>query len=225
LNGLTHTQPDDVGILLVGPLGQSVRLTSDNGSDDDFVGTYVFDSTAAAAIPNAGGAGTTIVQSTYLPSPDGTNDSGSAAMPANFPAPAPVNPYGTTLNAFNGLNPNGIWNLYIYDDTAGDSGSIANWTLLIETLSPSAAGVTISGRVVNSIGTGIGRTSVTLTGGTLEHPLHAISNPFGYYRFADVPAGSTYIVSVVHKQYLFGQPERVVSAVDDVADLYFVALP
>lgn len=225
LNGLTHSRLDDVGILLVGPGGQTVRLTSDNGSDDNAAGDYVFDSTVAATIPDAGVAGTVIVPTTYGPSPDGADNGGSAAMPANFVAPAPAGPYGGNLNVYNGLNPNGTWNLYVYDDTAVDAGTIANWTLLIETLSPSAGGVSISGRVVNSEGRGIGRTFVTLTGGTLEHPIHAISNPFGYYRLPNAPAGSTYIVSVSHKQYLFAQPDRVVNAAADITDLDFVALP
>ena len=50
--------------------------------------------------------------------------------PDSFPAPAPAPSAATTLATFNGSNPNGTWSLYVKDDGAPDSGSIAGgWCL------------------------------------------------------------------------------------------------
>ena len=51
-----------------------------------------------------------------------------------FPAPAPAGTYGTSLDVFNGLAPNGTWRLYVVDDQANDVGAIgAGWVLTITT--------------------------------------------------------------------------------------------
>ena len=43
----------------------------------------------------------------------------------------------TNLNVFNGSNPNGVWSLYVYDDTPGNDGNIANgWTLGLTSVNP-----------------------------------------------------------------------------------------
>ena len=52
----------------------------------------------------------------------------SGATADSFPAPGPVAPYPAILGVFNGLSGaslNGVWKLYVVDDTSGDSGQIA----------------------------------------------------------------------------------------------------
>ena len=51
----------------------------------------------------------------------------------HFPAPAPAASSQTSLGgAFTGINPNGVWKLFVVDDTTGDVGSMAGgWSLTI----------------------------------------------------------------------------------------------
>src|SRR5439155_15004700 len=80
--------------------------------------TLSFDDAAASNLPDS----SAIVSGTYKPTDFVTGDT--------FPSPAPAGPYGTALSAFNGLDPNGAWSLYVLDDAAGDSGSISGgWSL------------------------------------------------------------------------------------------------
>jgi hypothetical protein len=59
--------------------------------------------------------------------------------PKNYPSPSdddfpdpPSGPYATKLSVFDGVNPNGTWNLYVVDHGFGDSGQIMRgWSLRI----------------------------------------------------------------------------------------------
>lgn len=131
LNNLTHSFTDDLDVLLVGPSGQSVVLLSDAGQFWANNVTPTFDDAAAGPVPASPGPPQSGLGSgTYRP----TNNVGGEGVTDVFPAPAPAGPYGSTLGAFNGTNPNGTWNLYVVDDTNGDAGALAGgWTLDIET--------------------------------------------------------------------------------------------
>jgi len=122
LTRLSHTFPDDLDILLVGPGGQSVLLMSDTGSSLDIVDVNLtFDDSAA----NSLGDNSQIVSGTYKPSNYGGIDI--------FPAPAPAGPYGSLLSAYNGLAAAGEWRLFIFDDLGGDIGSLASWSITLTT--------------------------------------------------------------------------------------------
>lgn len=101
---------DDIGLLLVGPTGVKVKLMADVGGNN--VGDIDLNlDQSAGAMPDGG----PLPSGTYRPTV-GTNDVSRTAFPANFLAPAPANPYGTTLNDFIGTNPNGNWTLYFMTD-------------------------------------------------------------------------------------------------------------
>ena len=87
---------------------------------------------------------------------------------------------------------------------------------------PTAANVSLQGRVMLQAGIGIRNVRVTLTeqDGT-QH--YAITGTFGYYRFTDLRAGQTVVVSVVAKRYTFSEPDRVVSLQDNLTDFNFIA--
>ncbi|MGH8522701.1 MAG: proprotein convertase P-domain-containing protein [Gammaproteobacteria bacterium] len=122
-NGLTHTYPDDLDVLLVGPDGKKVVLMSDAGGSADLVDTTItFSSDVTASLPNAG----TIFSGTYRPTNYGTGDT--------FPAPAPGGPYGSDLHAFDQTSPNGSWRLFVRDDAAQDTGAVTGgWSIAITT--------------------------------------------------------------------------------------------
>jgi subtilisin-like proprotein convertase family protein len=134
LFGYGHTFPDDVGVLLVGPQGQKALLMSDVGGSNDVNDVGVgFDDESSISLPDEG----QITDTQYKPT-QGTSptDPGHVVQPT-FPSPAPAGPYATSLSAFDGTNPNGIWDLYIVDDSGQDVGQVAGgWSLFITTDGP-----------------------------------------------------------------------------------------
>ena len=120
LGGVSHTWPDDVSALLVGPGGQNVMLMSDVGGGAALNGVELtFDDEAPGTLPD----GARITAGTYKPTRvSGEDDHPS---PANLPSPAPAGPYGTSLSALDGGDPNGTYSLYVYDDATGDAGQLA----------------------------------------------------------------------------------------------------
>ncbi|MBK8150445.1 MAG: PD40 domain-containing protein [Acidobacteria bacterium] len=92
-------------------------------------------------------------------------------------------------------------------------------------LAPTAALVSIGGRVVSPSGSGLKNVRVTIAGGSLAQPLTVVSNEFGYYRFEGIEAGATHIISVAPRRHAFAEPTRVVNASDDIYDIDFRASP
>ena len=126
LKGLSHTQQNDLDILLVGPSGQTVVLMSDVGGNADATNAdLTFDDAALASLTTTAAS---ILTGTYKPTNNGPTDAFSA------PAPATAT-YGTTLSVFNGTNPTGTWSLYIMDDRGGNTGTLSGgWNLSFEIL-------------------------------------------------------------------------------------------
>lgn len=100
-------------------------------------------------------------------------------------------------------------------NTANDTATNPT-TILVST----AAAVTISGRVTTQTGRGISNARVTITEQSGNNRT-ATTNPFGYFRFTEVQAGETYIISVISKRYSFAP--RVLNVIEDIEDLnYYV---
>ncbi len=76
-------------------------------------------------------------------------------------------------------------------------------------LAPTAASVSVSGRVLTANGRGISRARITITNPNGETRT-ALSNPFGYYRFQDVEIGQSYVLGISSKRYTFANPTRVI---------------
>jgi subtilisin-like proprotein convertase family protein len=121
LHGLQHGSLDDLDIMLVGPGGQNVLLMSDAGGGSASDLTMYFDDDMPSSLPDS----TVPAYGYYRPTNYGAGDA--------FPAPAPA-PTGSALSVFDGTDPNGVWQLYIVDDSAGQSGSLnAGWLLVVRT--------------------------------------------------------------------------------------------
>jgi subtilisin-like proprotein convertase family protein len=132
LNNLTHAFAQDLQILLVGP-GGKVMLMNDAGGNTSTTKavsgvTLTFSDAASSLLPQ----NNQITSGSYKPTDYNTADT--------MPADAPARPYSTVLSVFGSsdrtvvpTNPNGTWQLFVFDDNAGDAGSLGSWTLNITT--------------------------------------------------------------------------------------------
>ncbi len=120
-----------------------------------------------------------------------------------------------------GTTPLTILNVNTSNDAA-QSLTVTAQSGSVTVISPTAAQVSVGGRVTNSQGRGIARARVTLTGAS-GAPHTAFTNAFGYFRFEEVAAGETYIVEVRHKRHQFAP--QVVTVNEAISDLNFMAMP
>jgi hypothetical protein len=89
-------------------------------------------------------------------------------------------------------------------------------------LLPTAAGGSVSGRVLTANGMGIRNAAVSLT------TMHGVSystltGSFGFFQFNDVPVGEAVVVRVTAKRFTFAEPVRLLKLNDDLAGVDFIA--
>jgi subtilisin-like proprotein convertase family protein len=125
LNGVSHTNGDDLDIEVVGPDGTAVPLMSDVCGATISGATLTLDDQASTAVPDAGPCN----PGSYKPNDVNTGDVWD------------VTPTATTLAAFNGKKANGSWTLYVNDDTFLSGGSISGWSLTITTAADAAMAI------------------------------------------------------------------------------------
>ncbi len=139
-----------------------------------------------------------------------------------------------TTIANGGANGNGasISGNYSIEGTIGQSAAGTNqqaatfnfkpgfWTA--QPHAPTASSVSIVGRILTANGRGIRNVRITLASPSGETRT-VISSPFGYFRFNEVLAGETYIFSVFAKRFTFANPTQVISVMEDIDGLNFVA--
>jgi hypothetical protein len=117
----------------------------------------------------------------------------------------------------------------VSDQFAGDIGTLNQWAMIVTPrafactpLAPTAAHVSISGRVLGADLRGVANARVTVTGpdGQIRRGL---TNAFGYFSVEDLIAGQNYLVEVTSKRFTYAP--RIAHAVDDVIDFDFVPVP
>ena len=99
---ITHTYDGDLAISLIGPLGKSIILSSNNGVDGQNYTNTTFDDAAATSITSA-----------------------SAPFTGTFQPEEP-------LDLFIDDNANGIWTLEVSDNGPTDVGTLNSWSITIE---------------------------------------------------------------------------------------------
>lgn len=115
---LTHSWVGDIGILLIGPGGQVLELSTGNGgSGDNYINT-VFTDMAADFIT----AGSPPYTGTFRPEGRVTN--------LNNPySNGPALGTHTFASTYNGTNADGTWTLYLNDYVPLDIGELISWSI------------------------------------------------------------------------------------------------
>jgi hypothetical protein len=123
-----------------------------------------------------------------------------------------------------GLNiPNGTEVMLRWSDpdhTGADHGLSVDDVSIIPRAAPTAATVSVSGRVLTGTGRGIPNATVvaTLPSGTIMQTKTGLS---GYYSFAGLIVGETVVITVSHQRFAFAP--QVLSLSEDVQNLNFLA--
>jgi PEP-CTERM motif len=139
LIGLTHTNPDDIDILVVAPNapgGKSLMLMSDAGGINDISGVNLTFLDGASPLPDSTAIGTgTFRPTNFTPGTAGSNEGFGATL---YSSPG----VGTLAGLLAVIgDPNGTWNVYIRDDNnvgteVGDVGSLTGVRLNITVPEP-----------------------------------------------------------------------------------------
>jgi hypothetical protein len=120
LEGLGHTLSQNIDVMLVHD-SVSTLVMADAGNGTDVADlTITLDDEASVNLPQ----GAVLTSGSFQPA----NYVGADV----FPAPAPAVPATTALTVFDGLDPDGAWQLYIVDDATLETGHITGgWELEI----------------------------------------------------------------------------------------------
>ena len=138
---LTHTYTSDIDALLVGPQGQTTMLMAEAGVYGAFGETFTFDDDATNYLPSEDYLISGTFKPTFYPDPYPTNNT--------MPPPAPAGPYGLVLSTFNGIDPNGLWSLFVRDDFRKELGQIAGgWRLCLRILNVATGSTAPATRLV-----------------------------------------------------------------------------
>jgi hypothetical protein len=189
---------------LPGVFNPASACTNARGGSDDI-------GSAAGAATNPGGAtcNQTVTTQCLTPCTSPSNAGGLSGMRRQLGDGR----FTLVVTGF-GNGTTGGYNLYVDAPAAGCNVALA----------PSAANGAIAGRVTTAGGRGIGKTVVTVSGGSLSQPITALTNAFGYYTIEGLDAGTTYSVSVSAKGVIFANPTQIVTVQDDLTAVDFTSI-
>ncbi len=95
---------------------------------------------------------------------------------------------------------------------------------ILSNLAPTAASVSIGGKVLTQKGRGISGVQISLrdSSGNIRT---SITNSFGYYRFEEISVGENYVLEAGSRRYQFAQPTQILFVEEARKDLNFIVLP
>ncbi len=109
-----------------------------------------------------------------------------------------------------------------YPNAAGGDGSdIGAYEAQTAPAPPTAATVSVSGRVTTTDGRGIANARLSLTD-SQGQVRTTTTDSDGYYNFSDVTAGETCIITATGKRYTFAQPSQFLNVSDDTTEVNFI---
>ena len=134
----------------------------------------------------------------------------------------------TFASVFGSGDPNGQWRLFVRDDGSPNFVPLTNqvaggWGIQFNT--PTAAGVSIGGRVISPEGRGIRGAVITISGGSLVDPITVQTGRNGIYAVNGLTVGETYVVTVAARRFTFVEPTRVVTLSDNITGFDFISQP
>ena len=105
--------------------------------------------------------------------------------------------------------------------TVNDVSQFSDWTL--SGFAPTAANVSVAGRVLTANGKGISQVRIILTD-PAGNRRTATTNSFGVYSFANIAVGADYVIQATGKRYEFVQAAQVVSLTEARDDIDFIVV-
>ncbi len=168
----------------------------------------------AVVIPNTTIPGKVIVQLAYITG--GFASGVSQALTVKFDV-ATTAPSGATPLTFNDTPVQRQ-----VRDTANALVASTFTDGFVNILAPNASGVPVVRTVMSDTGRPIANTRVTLTNSE-GFMWFAISNPFGHFRFDDIPSGTTYVLNGSAKRFAFAP--QTLSVTDQVTNVNLIAEP
>ena len=134
LANLSHSYPRDIDTLLVSPTGRKTYLMAHCGGQ---LGVNNVTLTFDDATNNVPSYLAQLTNGTYQPKSYAFTPPSFPVPPVPFPTNATTPPFMTNLSTFANTSPNGMWSLYVFDDSYLNSGLIANgWILSLSVSGP-----------------------------------------------------------------------------------------
>ena len=185
-------------------------------------GTIVISSFAlggVSIVANGGAGGDQLITNIEAEGPGGGGGGGFIAIRTGTPTRTADGGLGGTTSSAS---------LTEFPRNGSTNGAAGQPNALVTSLpicfSPTAGPTTVVGQVIDAYGRSIPRARLTLIDGNGNIQV-AISNPFGFYKFAPIPSGSTATLTVSAKGYSFASPTQIIEPRDSVTETIFVADP